>query len=156
MLQRSVFYVFLIMCCLSCSQDEAEETNNACALVDCATVSLRLEFVAADTGEDLFLNETFSAASLQIINTQTNQAINFFVETFGSEERIAIVLPTFTQSADENYQIFIPEVFDVSFSFSVAVVEDPCCIGNEYTNVILDSDNVSLENIGTGRYRLLF
>jgi len=157
MLQRGVVYVFLVMCCLSCSQDEAQETSDACALIDCATISLRLEFVAAATGEDLFLNETFSIDSLQIIDTQTNQAINFFVETLGSGARTTIVLPAFLESsALENYQIFIPEMFDVSFSFSVNVVEDPCCLGNEYTNVTLASDDISLETIDTGRYRLLF
>ncbi|WP_299216450.1 hypothetical protein [uncultured Dokdonia sp.] len=157
MLQRRIAFLFLAISCFSCSQDETQETNNACALVDCISVSLRLEFVAADSGEDLFSNDTFVIDSLQIINTQTNQAINFNAETLGSGDRTVVVLPTFMESSTlESYQISIPNVFEVAFSFSVEAISDPCCLGNVYSNVAVNSDSVTIENTNFGTYRLLF
>lgn len=157
MLQRHIAFLFIAISCFSCSQNDTEETSDPCALIDCATVSLRLEFVTQDTGEDLFLTNTFTVDSLQITNTQTNQAINFYTETFGSDERTVVVLPTFSESSTlESYQILIPNVFDVIFSFSVEVISDPCCFGNLYTNVAVNSDDVMLENTSFGAYRLRF
>ena len=157
MLKRHILLGLLLVICFSCSQDETEETSNACALIDCATISLRLEFVAADTGEDLFFSETFSLGDLKIINTQTNQTIDFGVGTLGSGDRTIITLPTFLESSDlENYQIFITDVFEVAFSFSVEVISDPCCLGNVYSNVAIDANGVAIENTDFGTYRLLF
>lgn len=156
MLQRGIIYVFLVIYCFSCASDDLE-TTDPCTLIDCATVSLRLEFVAAATGEDVFSNDTFAIENLQILNTQTNQAVNFFAETFGSGDRTIVVLPTFAESSTlENYQIFIPDAFEIGFSFSVEVVSDPCCLGNIYTNVAVESDDVTIENTNSGTYRLLF
>ncbi|MFT5890375.1 MAG: hypothetical protein ACI9Y7_000465, partial [Dokdonia sp.] len=56
----------------------------------------------------------------------------------------------------ENYKIFITDVFEVAFSFSVEVISDPCCIGNIYTNVAIDGDGVEIENTNFGIYRLRF
>ncbi len=157
MIQRRIILGLLLIMCFSCSQDEAQETSNACNLIDCAPVSLGLEFAAADTGEDLFFNDTFSLSDLKIVNTQTNQTIDFGVGTLGSGNRTLITLPTFLESSDlENYQIFITDVFEVAFSFSVEVISDPCCLGNVYTNVALDAEGVTIENTNFGTYRLLF
>ncbi|MFT5891177.1 MAG: hypothetical protein ACI9Y7_001278, partial [Dokdonia sp.] len=140
MLQRRIVLVLLLIICFSCASDETE-TSNACNLIDCATISLGLEFVAADTGEDLFFNETFPIDNLKIINTQTNQTVDFGVGTLGSGDRTIITLSIFLESNDlENYKIFITDVFEVAFSFSVEVISDPCCIGNIYTNVAIDGD----------------
>ncbi|GGG06276.1 hypothetical protein GCM10011344_03430 [Dokdonia pacifica] len=156
MLQRSISTLFVLIMCLSCATDDAETAASPCELIDCATISLALQFVSSETGEDLFFNETFSINSLQIRNTQTNAVIPFAVGSSGTERTI-ISLPTFTESSDlENYQITIPEVFDIGFSFSVEVIEDPCCLGNTYSNVALQADGVQIENTEFGIYRLLF
>ncbi|WP_299767508.1 hypothetical protein [uncultured Dokdonia sp.] len=156
MLQRTITYIFLLIMCFSCASDDPETAESACELVDCATVSLALQFVSSETGEDLLSNETFPVESLQIRNMQTNEAISFGVGTAGTERTI-ISLPTFVESSDlENYLITIPEIFEFGFSFSVEVIEDPCCLGNNYSNVAIDADNVQIENTEFGIYRLLF
>ena len=156
MLQRCIIYLFIVICSSSCGSDEPE-IENACNLIDCATVSLRLEFVAAATGEDLFSNNTFDISSLQMINIQTNEAVNFYAETFGSGDRTVIVLPSFVENSTlENYQIFIPDLFDMAFRFSVEVDSDPCCLLNSYSNVAVEADDITIENTGFASYRLLF
>ena len=157
MLQRTIISLVLIIFCFSCASDDTETAANPCALVDCAPVSLALQFVSGETGEDLLFNQTFSIDDLQIRNTQTDTAISFGVGTSDVAQRTIITLPTFVESSDlENYLIAIPEVFEVALSFSVEVVSVPCCIGNIYNNVTVDADGVSIESADFAFYKLIF
>lgn len=157
MFRKYSYYLLLVLICFSCSSDDTETAASPCALVDCAPVSLALQFVSAETGEDLLFNQTFSIEDLQIRNIQTDTAISFGVGTSDAAQRTVITLPTFVESSDlENYLIAIPEVFEVALSFSVEVTSDPCCIGNEYNNVAIEADGVSIENADFAFYKLIF
>ncbi|WP_299678946.1 hypothetical protein [uncultured Dokdonia sp.] len=156
MLQRSIICLFLAILCLSCASDDAETAASACDLIDCGPESLAIQFVSSETGEDLLFNETFAIDSLQIINTSVNEAVTFDVATLATTERTIITFPFFVESTSENYLIVISDTFEIPFSFSVEAIDGPCCLGNIYSDVTADIENVSVELSDFGIYRLLF
>lgn len=153
---KSLFFVLLVISCFSCSSDDVE-AESACALVDCATPMLALQFVNQETDEDLFFTEAFPVNELLIVNTISNEIVPFGVSRLEFSERVFITLPSFTDTSEsENYQVSIPDVFDIALSFSVDVVQDPCCIGNTYGDVSIEGGNIEVENSDINTYRLLF
>ncbi|MEP0265648.1 hypothetical protein [Dokdonia sp.] len=156
MFKKIPHFIVVLIVCIACSSDN-EETSDACALVDCATPVLALQFVNQETNEDLFFNEAFPINNLQIINTSTEETVPFGVNRLEFSEQIFITLPSFgTSSATENYQVIIPDVFDIALSFSVALIEDPCCVGNIYNDVSIEGNNAGIVNLDLNTYRLLF
>ena len=156
MFKKIPHFIVVLIVCIACSSDN-EETADACALVDCATPMLALQFVSGETNEDLFFTETFSINDLQIINAITEEAIAFGVSRLNFSEQVFITIPPFGTSSDtENYRIIIPDVFDVALSFSVALIQDPCCVGNTYDDVSIEGNNIEIVNLDLNTYRLLF
>lgn len=153
---KKIFFLLLMISCFSCSSDSVE-AESPCALVDCATPMLALQFVNEETDEDLFFSETFPVNELLIINTITNEIVPYGVSTLEFSERVFITLPSFTTASEaENYQVSIPDIFDITLSFSVDVIQDPCCVGNTYGDVAIEGGNIGVENSDINTYRLLF
>lgn len=158
---KRIFFILLVS--LSLIQCTLDDIN--CDTVLCAGAPpIILQFISEETGEDLFLNQTFEVDALQIEDLGGNPVefsadefqggdIRFFISTRGES---APNLETVSRS----YRIFIEDEFDFTVTFNIQRISDDnnCCDGFVLDNIAFEGATV--ENIPVndflGRFNILF
>lgn len=134
-----------ILCVLLLTACNADDDGVDCSTVLCASPELILQFVDAQTGEDVFVDGPLDIQDLEITDASDQLPVPFRVSQFEGE--LFVFLETFVAvSTSRSYQIEVDGSFAIDFSFTaVPDNSDDCCPGVNYEN--LNTDAAGLEQL---------
>ncbi|TVZ22769.1 hypothetical protein JM84_1679 [Dokdonia sp. Hel_I_63] len=127
---------FIIMFMFSSCSSDADSALADCSAVSCASGNIIIQFLDAETGEDVFFNDTYSFDELTITDV-SNDADFPFVTGISDDSQIAqVVLNAFSESrSNVMLRLTVPDGFETDLSFDVEYKEGECCNINDYSDV---------------------
>lgn len=150
---KNIFFCSLLCCLffLSCNSDDDQDNAVDCSNVLCENSVVSLEFRDETTEEDLFLNGTLSVDDLEIVDTQTQEAVNFSTSSLNFVDGVFIAIPDPENAVEQNieYRVSLEGAFDFLMRYEVTIVEDPCCSDFRFTNFVFEE--VNFENGGVSQ-----
>jgi len=156
---------------INCSCSTEDEGSNCNDTGDCipdglsAIGLLSLTFESLETGEDVFLNETFNLNEFQIRDANTAEEVEFSFGNFvdlnengivdngefvGNSDQLRIRLPFNPEINDFMYEIVLSENQIISLDFTAVIVEEDDI---DITNISFG--DTLFETISTGFYNIL-
>jgi len=125
-------FVFVFLC-LSCSSDDL---GDDCSTVLCASQNLMLQFVSADTGEDVFGSGALDATTLVIRDVDSGNSVFYEVIPIGVNEGIVIAFTGANDAVVTNYNITYEAAFELDITFEMTIASGSACCGQiSYENV---------------------
>ena len=129
---RKLAYIFILLC-LGCSSDDPDSD---CATVLCAAQNLMLQFVSADTGEDVFAAGVLEADNLVIEDIESGNSVFFEVIPLGVNQGIVIAFVGRNDATGTNYKISDEGAFEFDSAFEMEIAPgSACCAQISYNNV---------------------
>lgn len=131
-----------IVCLLFLSACNTDDDSVDCSTVLCATPELILQFVDAQTEDDVFVDGPYDIQDLQIIDQANQMPVPFRVTEFEGE--LFIFFDTFVSvTTARSYQFSVEGNFSINLSFTaVPDLSDDCCPRVDYENVNADEAEV--------------
>jgi len=131
--------VLLLICiaCFSCSVNDSIDID--CSVVSCASPSITLKFLSKTTGEDLFLNGTYIADDLKIVNQTNNEVVDFIIYT--TDKSISIYISNAVPKTElKDYKIYILNEFEFTLKFEAEITDkNSCCPGTKINNLVIEN-----------------
>lgn len=152
-MKNAVIYTLLLcVIFIGCNSDDNDGGGTDCSTVLCANTVVALQFIDADTEEDLFLDGGFSLDDLQIVNQDNGESIAFTNNSQNtSVDNIFVFIPDPVNEVAQNinYRVILQGTFDFTIRYEITVVEDPCCTDLRFSEFQFDGANIERsESVG--------
>lgn len=134
-MKRLIGALAFIIMLSSCSSD-LDSALADCSAVSCASGNIVIQFLDAETGEDVFFNNTYSFDELVVTDVSNNTEFPFFTGIVDESQMAQVALNAFAESrSNVVLRITVPDGFETDLSFDVEFQEGECCNINNYSDV---------------------
>ncbi|WP_396596348.1 hypothetical protein [Dokdonia sp. R86516] len=134
-MKRLIGALAFIIMLSSCSSD-LDSALADCSAVSCASGNIVIQFLDAETGEDVFFNNTYSFDELVVTDVSNNTEFPFFTGIVDESQMAQVALNAFSESrSNVVLLITVPDGFETDLSFDVEFQEGECCNINNYSDV---------------------
>ncbi len=134
-MKRLIGALAFIIMLSSCSSD-LDSALADCSAVSCASGNIVIQFLDAETGEDVFFNNTYSFDELVVTDVSNNTEFPFFTGIVDESQMAQVALNAFSESrSNVVLRITVPDGFETDLSFDVEFQEGECCNINNYSDV---------------------